>query len=201
MTNISTSSLSSLSDLDLIQEVKINNNSTAISILTDRHSGVYHTIANQYKFNPYVCYPDVIKNKDFVVWQAAIKYDAGKGSFANLVANMARYECYSMINESKKYRVNQRAGLEDAAELPQENDKGELTHMVSYIEEILPDDPKTKKIIMDRFVNGGAKPTPWREVAKKNGMSHWGCVLRARDAIKEIQGKMRSEFRDLPKID
>lgn len=191
MTNFST-----LSDIDLIQEIKTNNSSAAISILTDRHSGVYHTIANQYKSNPYVSYPDVISNKSYVVWKAAIKYNKEKGSFANLVANEARYECYSMINDSKKHKAGLRDDLDAAMELPQRDDKSELSHMVSYIEEILPDDPKTKKIIMDRFMNGGAKPTPWREVAKKNGMSHWGCVLRAQSAIKQIQEKMKVEYRE-----
>lgn len=188
-----------LSDLELIQEIKSKNSSTAMSTLATRHSGVYCNTANQYRTNPYVSHSDIIGNKDYVIWKAALKYEKELGSFANLVANMARWECYAMITDSKKHKVSQKVDIDEALGLKDNNAKGEYNHIVSYVEELLPADEKTKKIILDRFINGGSKPTPWREVARKNGMSHWGCILRAQTAIKEIQEKLRSEYKECSK--
>ena len=188
--------LSTFSDLDLINEVKTKNCSKAITTLIDRHSGVYHNVASQYKGNPYVKFSDAIDNKNLTIWKAAMKYDPAQGSFANLVGNMARYECYSMMYDSKKTKVSHKVSVDDIFDLHDENDKAGYSEIVSYLEEILPGDEKSHKIIMDRFVNGSAKPTPWREVAKKNGMSHWGCVLKTQEAIGKIQEKIKKEYKN-----
>lgn len=191
--------LNTLSDADLITEVKKNKNSDAISILSQRHSGIYCKIAKRYKSNPYVSYTDVIDNKDFVIWKAAVKFDNEKGSFANLVANMARFECYSMITDCKRQKMSQKTDIDTVGEIAEVNGKSEYSHLISYIEELLPEDPKTKQIILDRFINGGSKPTPWREVAKKNGMSHWGCVLKTQEFIRNIQEKLKKEYIEIKK--
>jgi hypothetical protein len=188
--------LTKYSDLDLINEVKVSNSSNAMVILSNRHSGIYCNIANQFKLNPYVSHSDVIKNKDYIIWKAALKYDKNLGSFANLVGNMARWECYAMITDSQKNRLSQKVDVDEAFGLKDESGKLEYNEIISYVEELLPNDPKTKKIILDRFTSGGSKPTPWREVAKKNGMSHWGCILRAKTAIKDIQDKLKIHYKN-----
>jgi hypothetical protein len=96
---------SSLSDLDLSIKVRDENSSEAITALIDRHSGVYHNVANQHRGNPYVKYNEVINNKSFVIWKAAMKFDPKLGSFANLVSNEAKFECYSFIYDSKKHKL------------------------------------------------------------------------------------------------
>lgn len=189
-------SLSSLSDAELIKKIKEENSSEAVSALIDRHSGCYHNEAKKYLNNPYVDYNQVIENKPYLIWQAALKYDSSRGSFSNFVTNTARYECYSMIYESKKTKKSQKVDIEEAFSVKDEFANDKSREIKTYIEEIVGKDERKKKIVMDRFFSGSSKPTPWRDVGKKNGLSAWGAILVANETISKIKEKLKKEYLD-----
>ena len=72
-----------LSDLELIENVQSEKDvQDSLTQLIERHSGIYLDMVNVYASpnSPFIDYEDLIKDKDFKIYQAAKNYNPEKGA-------------------------------------------------------------------------------------------------------------------------
>ena len=80
-------------DLQLINNVKKLQDSSSVQELIDRHSGIYIEMVNKYLPNDMsgVIKDDVLEDKNFCIYDAAIKFDENKNTkFSTYVGNLDR---------------------------------------------------------------------------------------------------------------
>ena len=68
------------SDLTLIDKIKSENDDQSLIELIDRHSGIYHTMVNQYLSSPRhsIDKRQAVKEKDYVIYNSAVSFDPDK---------------------------------------------------------------------------------------------------------------------------
>ena len=88
--------------IDLIQIGKKQDE--CIRELVNRHSGIYLSIVHSYvhKSTNSLIKEDLIDDKDFRIYQAALKYDKNKKSkFSTFLGNETKWMCLNLHNKNK----------------------------------------------------------------------------------------------------
>ncbi len=169
-------------DLLLINKIKDQNDNLSLKELINRHSGIYMDMVNKIISDScdFVNKTDVIADKDFTIYNAALKYNPNLNTkFPTYLANETRWKCLNLYNKNKKRK-------EDPLDY-HENDKEISEDFVSELQnsEILNkfyklaashEDKRVKKIIDMRYGSDYNKLTPWKNIAKKLKMSIQGCI-------------------------
>lgn len=166
-----------LSDIQLINQIKKQHDSSAALELVNRHTGIYVDIINQYStvsdFRNKTNVDDLREDKFFNIYQWALKYDPNRGmQFGSYVGEMTKYLCKGIVsNGVQSFELNE--------EISPSNDTStiETAERDSVFEEVKrevkeTDDPTFKKIFALRF---GDKPKSWREIGEIVGLTHEGA--------------------------
>ena len=93
-------------DIYLIDKVKKYKDESSIKELINRHSGIYVDMVNKYipSSNEGLNKEDILQDKDFCIYDAAIKYDECKNTkFSTFVGNLARWKCLNIYNKNIKF--------------------------------------------------------------------------------------------------
>ena len=93
-------------DILLINDVKKDRNVESLKELIDRHSGIYVEMVNKHIPNDLegVNKEDLIQDKDFSIYEAAINFDENKNTkFGTYVGNLARWKCLNIYNKKIKF--------------------------------------------------------------------------------------------------
>lgn len=90
---------SEVSDVQLIEQIKVKNDSSALMELVNRHTGIYVSMINNYTYIPNVERSDIIEHRYSNIYKYAMDYDPShKMKFSSYVGQRAKYECQTIIS-------------------------------------------------------------------------------------------------------
>lgn len=188
-------------DSELTFKVKEKKDEKALIELINRHSGIYIHMVNKYggKAISPLQYEDLIKDKDYQIYKAAIDYDESKSKFCTHLANRAKYLCLTNRSENKENSniVNfsdQEMFIEDPKDHPDGACEKEeiLKKLMTIIKEI--SDERTRDVFLERyFSNQNGKVKPWKEIAKKFNLSIQGAINIHDREIPKLLKKLKNE--------
>ena len=133
---------------------------------------------------------DVLEDKNFCIYDAAIKFDENKNTkFSTYVGNLARWKCLNIFNKNKKFphyyvdesfddKVSCDSGM---TEIQNKEDIERVFQSINLIK-----DKRVKKIFKMRYKNN-KKLTPWKKIAKKLDLSIQGCINIHNKHLTEIK--------------
>ena len=193
--------ISSLTDSDLTDLIKANNNEEALDELISRHSGIYVDILKKFGMkclteNQVI---DIMGDKDYTIYKAALEYDKAKAKFSTHLANKAKYMCLTQKTKNKNSRVSSNLDdvifcQKDKAKTPDESCKinDAFCRILNIIDRHK--DKRLKIIFHERYFCGNkGKLKPWKDVAKKINLSAQGCINIHDKAVKEISQRIENE--------
>ncbi len=91
-----------LTDSELIYRVKEQNDSTALQVLTERHTGIYVAVAQKYTgFSDKIQIQDIKEDLQYNIYAWAKTYKPEKKmKFGTYVGEMTRYMCLDLLNKT-----------------------------------------------------------------------------------------------------
>jgi hypothetical protein len=193
--------IKSLTDVDLTKRVRETNDDCALEELISRHSGIYVDMLKKFGFK---CLTqnqvqDIMQDKDYVIYKAALEYDSSKAKFSTHLANKAKYMCLTQKTKNKNNRISSNFEevqfyQKDKSKTPDEscNINDSFSRILNLIEKHK--DKRLKVIFHQRYFCGRkGKLKPWKEVAKTISLSAQGCINLHDKAIKELNYKINNE--------
>ena len=191
-----------LKDEDLVKSIQNNQNPDAcLNILIDRHSGLCVDMINSYMSKTYneSLRRELINEKDFQIYNSALKYDPQKGSkFSTYLGNEIKWRCLNIYNKNKKRKTIQVE--EDLINhfnflnTKQVDDKMEIFEDIISHAQTHPD-YRVGKIFNLRYVVGKNNSVmPWKLISKDLGMSIQGCINIHDSALNFFKNKIRKEI-------
>lgn len=158
-----------LSDLQLINRVKEQQDSVAITELAERHTGIYVSAVSQYSFVPKVERDELLDHRLYNIYKYALDFDPSKDvKFSTYVGHRIRWECQTLLSTIPN--------VEELDETIPDEEKPMIDNNVetmAYAEELaakIPDE-RFLKIFQMRHPQS-ARPAFWRVIGKNLGMSH-----------------------------
>jgi hypothetical protein len=178
-----------VNDLQLIQAIKLKNDSEALSLLVNRHTGVYMDIINKYTYVPYFERQDLIDHKLLNIYNYALNFDSSRGmKFSTFVGQSVKWECQGLINKYPEVEEIKEDIIEEVNYLKvlQEND------FVSFIEKYASsiDDERLLKLLKMRLKQ---KPDSWKKCGKEINTSPEGARFIFNKFYKKIKEKLTNE--------
>jgi DNA-directed RNA polymerase specialized sigma24 family protein len=199
--------IKSMSDGDLIDAMKTKMNSGEYLMeLVSRHSGIYLTMVNNYtppeKSNQKSHKSELISDKDYYIYQAALKYDEGrKTKFSTYLGNETRWMCLNLYNKEKKRRITDMDfNGSNIKELPSDDNSEKkilrndfLNKVISIIEK--DPDSRIAKIFSMRYLEGdNNKVMPWKNIGDNLKLSIQGCINIHDKAINKIKKELSKDI-------
>lgn len=195
------------SDIELIKNLKNNISSEeSLNLLVERHSGIYLDMVNSYASpnSPFINYNDLIKDKEYKIYDAAIKYDESKGAkFSTYLGNETKWMCLNIYNRNKRRPAFFNEFLENmsdeehqqfSCDTISQSIKEDMLNQILRKIKTLPD-KRINQIFEMRYVMGRKnKVMPWKDIGKKMKLSIQGCINIHNSAVKEIQKQLTKEF-------
>ena len=190
-----------LTDSALTDLIKADNDENALDELISRHSGIYVDMLKKFGMN---CLTqnqvsDIMKDKDYVIYKAALEYDENKAKFSTHLANKAKYMCLTQKTKNKNSKISNcfedvEFSQKDRSPTPDEKCKtnDSFLRILNLIEKHK--DKRLKTIFHERYFCGKrGKLKPWKEVGKKINLSAQWCITIHDKAIIEFSRKIDNE--------
>ena len=190
-----------LTDSALAEKIRDSNDGEALTELISRHSGIYVDMLKKfgYKSLSQNQISDIMEDKDYVIYKAALEYDPEKAKFSTHLANKTKYLCLTQRTKNKKNHLTSNYDdlefcQKDQSLNPRDqyifNDS--FSRILNLIEDH--DDKRLRVIFHERYFGGKqGKLKPWKEVAKKVKLSAQGCINIHNRAVKELNSKIKNE--------
>jgi hypothetical protein len=185
----------------LVKEIKDKKDNDSLLELISRHSGIYVEMIRRYgqKHLTETQINDLMNEKDFNIYSAALEHDEAKSKFSTYLANRTKYNCLTnkTINKKNSKFVNfDDVEYEQEAnqEIPCENSsKREFLKKVCFLLE-QHEDYRVKEIFQERYFSADEKKLkPWKQIAKKMNLSIQGCIDIHNRTIEQLQKKIKNE--------
>ncbi len=179
-------------DIHLIDKVKNHADQDSMKELIDRHSGIYVEMVNKYlpESNEGLNKEDVLQDKDFCIYDAAIKFDETKNAkFSTYIGNLARWKCLNIYNKNIKFPQSCISEIfDDSVSCESDLKRMEKEELIKkiFIGIDRMEDNRVKKIFKMRYKDG-RKLTPWKKIAKKLDLSIQGCINIHNKHLTEIK--------------
>ena len=193
--------IAELTDSDLTEKIKESNDGDALSELISRHSGIYVDMLKKFGYRSLTenQISDIMGDKDYVIYKAALEYDPEKAKFSTHLANKAKYLCLTQRTKNKK---NNLISNFDDLEFCQKDEplnprdqyilNDSFGRVLNLIEKH--QDKRLKIIFHERYFCGKkGKLKPWKQVAEKVNLSAQGCINIHNRALKDIKNKIKNE--------
>ena len=168
-----------MKDIDLINKVKIDNDSLALKELELRHSGICHQIIRKY-YKSLVNFgldpEEIAQEKIYIIYKSALNFNLEKNTkFSTWLGNQMRYHCLNCMNKKSNTISMDNDAIRNAIEKRQTLDHDKSLDVKEKSEEILfvlenLKDKRIKKIFKERYFQG-KKLTPWHLIGKANHLS------------------------------
>jgi hypothetical protein len=185
----------------LVKEIKDKKDNDSLLELISRHSGIYVEMIRRYgqKHLTETQINDLMNEKDFNIYSAALEHDEAKSKFSTYLANRTKYNCLTnkTINKKNSKFVNfDDVEYEQEAnqEIPCENSsKREFLKKVCFLLE-QHEDYRVKEIFQERYFSADEKKLkPWKQIAEKMNLSIQGCIDIHNRTIEQLQKKIKNE--------
>jgi len=179
-------------DIHLIDKVKNHADQDSMKELIDRHSGIYVEMVNKYlpESNEGLNKEDVLQDKDFCIYDAAIKFDETKNAkFSTYIGNLARWKCLNIYNKNIRFPQSCISEIfDDTVSCESDLKRIEKEELIKKIFSGIHSmgDDRVKKIFTMRYQDG-KKLTPWKKIAKKLDLSIQGCINIHNKHLTEIK--------------
>ena len=196
------------SDVELVDQIQNGqeNLEAALKQLIHRHSGIYVKMVNSYlPNNSEITTPqskkEVLQDKDYRIYLAALKYDPNKGAkFSTHLGNETKWMCLNLFNKTKnrgklekQYKETVRLEHNSEDSLNEEIEHEDLLEEIYKLAEVH-SDPRVRKIFKLRYQIGeGNKVMAWDRIAEKINLSIQGCINVHNKAIGQIQQKLKEK--------
>tara|TARA_R110000782_G_scaffold114194_1_gene204304 strand:- start:210 stop:812 length:603 start_codon:yes stop_codon:yes gene_type:complete len=193
--------IKSLTDSDLTLLIKEDNDENALNELISRHSGIY--VDMLYKFGSSCLSQtqvfDIMGEKDYVIYKAALEYDETRAKFSTHLANKTKYMCLTQKTKNKNNKVTANFDevqfcQKDKAYTPDKSCRLNdcFSRIINLIEKHK--DKRLKIIFHERYFCGSkGKLKPWKDIARMMNLSAQGCINIHDRAIKELSQKIDNE--------
>jgi len=90
-------------DYQLINQIKQNNDSAALTELVTRNTGIYVQVVNSYTYVPKVERDDLIDHRMVNIYNYALDYDPSKNmKVSSYIGKRIGWDCYSKIEREKE---------------------------------------------------------------------------------------------------
>lgn len=194
-----------VTDLTLVENLqKQENVEDSLKELVDRHSGIYLDMINSYASpnNPYIDYNELIKDKEYKIYNTAIKFDKTKGAkFSTYLGNETKWMCLNIYNRNKRrpvwhseYIENMSKNNELECDTIAESIKQDLFNKILNIIEDHPD-KRVEKIFKMRYVEGNKnKVMSWKKIGDKMDLSIQGCINIHNSAVESFKEALSKEL-------
>lgn len=188
-------------DTELANRVKEENDEKALLELISRHSGIYVDMVKRFGYKSLSVdqVGDILDEKDYNIYKAAIDYEEDRAKFSTHLANKTKFICLTKKTQNKKN--NKFINYEDVDfflvskdNTPDEEcfNNEKFSRALNMI--VKHKDERVKKIFIERYFCGsGNKVSPWNKVAKKVNLSTQGCINIHNKTIKQFQNKIKNE--------
>ena len=190
-----------LTDSALTDLIKAENDEGALEELISRHSGIYVDMLKKFGINclTHNQVSDIMNDKDYVIYKAALEYDETKAKFSTHLANKTKYMCLTQKTKNKNNKISSnfddvQFSQKDNSYTPDEECKinDSFSRILNLINKHK--DKRLKTIFHERYFCGRrGKLKPWKEVARKLNLSAQGCINIHNKAVKEISLKIDNE--------
>lgn len=190
-----------LTDSALTEKIKESNDGEALNELISRHSGIYVDMLKKFGYRSLSenQISDIMGDKDYVIYKAALEYNPEKAKFSTHLANKTKYLCLTQRTKNKKNHLTSNYDdlefcQKDDSLNPQEqylfNDS--FARVLNLIEKH--DDKRLKIIFHQRYFGGKqGKLKPWKQVAEIVNLSAQGCINIHNRALQEFKNKIKNE--------
>lgn len=191
----------SFEDQELAQRVKEKNDQEALLELIDRHSGIYVHMIKCYgsKSLSKDQISDLLDEKDYNIYKAALDFDHSKSKFSTYLANKTKYICLTerTLNKKRKKIVSYE-GVDFCQASEEASPDSECLFNEGYkrmINMILRhSDDRVQTIFYERYFCGEkGKLTPWKSISEKVGLSTQGCINIHNRTLLEFKNKIKNE--------
>ena len=190
-----------LTDSALTDLIKAENDEGALEELISRHSGIYVDMLKKFGMNclTHNQVSDIMNDKDYVIYKAALEYDETKAKFSTHLANKTKYMCLTQKTKNKNNKISSnfddvQFSQKDNSYTPDEECKinDSFSRILNLINKHK--DKRLKTIFHERYFCGRrGKLKPWKEVPRKLNISAQGCINIHNKAVKEISLKIDNE--------
>lgn len=190
-----------LTDSSLTDLIKEENSEDALNELISRHSGIYVDMLKKFGWH---CLTqnqvmDIMGDKDYVIYKAALEYDENKAKFSTHLANKTKWMCLTQKTKNKNSKISGNFNeiefcQKDGSSTPDESCKinDTFSRILNLIDKHK--DKRLKTIFHERYFCGNkGKLKPWKEVARKINLSAQGCINIHDKAIKEFNYRINNE--------
>jgi len=167
--------MNNIPDIDLINQVKVKNDSLALKELEARHSGICHQMIRRYYrniVNSGIDPEDIVSDKLMVIYKSILNYDSNKNvKFSTWLGNQMRYHCLNCLNKKNNIFTMENETIRTIVEQNQKKHnfsealiKDKSDFIFSLLERIK--DKRILKIFKLRYFQN-AKHTSWNKIGKK----------------------------------
>jgi len=186
-------------DPELTNMIKEEDHEEALNILICRHSGIYIDMVRRYasKSLPANDIADIINDKDYVIYKAALDYDENKAKFSTHVGNKAKYLCLSKKTARKKssniINFDSIDYSEESSEL-HPDESCEIKESFSSVFDLINNhrDERVKIIFKERYFGGErGKLETWKNIGDKIGISAQGCINIHDKTLEEFKKQIK----------
>lgn len=159
----------SVTDIELINNVRSKNCSDSLVELSSRHAGLFYSIGQ--KMIPYcgMDYEDLNDNRHWVVYNAINSFNPQKGSkFSTWLANQVRYFCLNHKNRQNRLVPVEGETLEYLINRSRNDGEEAKTNCLSSITDLLDgiSDDNAKKAIYYRYFHNQDRVMNYSEIAE-----------------------------------
>tara|TARA_Y100000310_G_scaffold280932_1_gene301026 strand:- start:308 stop:922 length:615 start_codon:yes stop_codon:yes gene_type:complete len=198
-------SINNLEDQQLVENIKKNKKTEdCLQELIGRHTGIYLDIVNKYTLNGNTTNRlDLIDEKDYNIYQAALKYKSDKGTkFPTFLGNETKWICLNKYNKQKK---EPQLSIEDIKETEivnsrfsakSDNIKKEDLEVFSEAIKFSRNhkDKRVEKIFEMRYITGEKnKVMPWKKISEELDMSIQGCINIHNSAVEKFKIELKDK--------
>ena len=187
-----------ITDTELIINVKNNNCNNSLKTLIRRHSALCFDVCKKYSSaisKNGLRVEDVTDEKEFIIYKSAMSFNPEKKTkFSTWLGNQVRYHCLNLMNKNNlvltedpqlDYFINKDVDYEPYSM------KEKMDYVDNLVNQIK--DKRVAKIIRMRYFNNPSKKTPWNRVAAEIGVSTQTAINLHNKAIKILRNKMENK--------
>ena len=194
-------SMSSEEDQELAQRVRDDHDEEALIELISRHSGIYIHMIKCYGSKSLTNdqLHNLIEEKDYNIYKAALDFDESKSKFSTYLANKTKYICLTEKTLNKKRNKSVAYDEIDFCQVSEDPSPDSecllnegYNRMINLI--LKHSDDRVKTIFYERYFCGEkGKLKPWKKIADKINLSTQGCINIHNKTLNEFKKKIQNE--------
>ena len=193
--------INKLQDSELVSNIKNNQKAEdCLQELIGRHTGIYLDIENKYTQNGNTTNKlDLIDEKDYNIYQAALKYKDDKGTkFPTFLGNETKWICLNKHNKKKKEPQLSIEDIKESDILEDKNVKIKSEDLEIFSEAIKfsknHKDKRVEKIFEMRYITGERnRVMPWKKISEELNMSIQGCINIHNSEIEKFKIELKDK--------